>query len=147
MNFTDAVLETPEIAECLKAGLQALGSNSDKIEVKSTGSLEGSVDIDTCLKTLYPDDTRWDYVFGYKDRLYYVEVHQGKTSEIKKVIAKLKWLMEWRQATELEALKGRSTYHWISTKGTDTFAKGSRYSRILTQNGIRGPSSRLRTEP
>ena len=75
MNFADAVRSTPEIAECLKTGLQALGSNSEKIRETSTRSLEGSVDIDTCLRRIYPNAPRWDYIFGYKDRIYYVEVH------------------------------------------------------------------------
>ena len=46
MNFADAVRSTPEIAECLKNGLQALGRNSRKIKVRVTRDLKGSVDID-----------------------------------------------------------------------------------------------------
>ena len=143
MNFADAVRSTPEIAECLKTGLQALGSNSSKVEVTSTRSLKGSVDIDTCLKGLYPNAPRWDYVFGYKDCVYYVEVHQGKTSEVGRIITKFGWLRQWCQSTNLEDLKDRSTYHWVSTKGTDTIRKGSRHRRMLDQKGIYGPSSGL----
>ena len=148
MSFVDAVQSTPEIAECLKTGLQALGSNNSKVEVTSTRSLKGSVDIDTCLKRLYPNDPRWDYVFGYKDRVYYVEVHQGKTSEVEDVVKKFNWLKRWRahSAADLEDLKDRSTYHWISTKGTDTIRKRSRHRRMLDQNGIYGPSSGLKPD-
>ena len=148
MNFADAIRNTPEIAKCLKTGLQALGSNSSKIKVTLTRSLTGSVDIDTCLKRLYPNDPRWDYVFGYKNRVYYVEVHQGKTSEVEDVIKKFNWLKQWRtrSAASLEDLKGRSTYHWISTRGTDTIRKGSRHRRMLDQNGIYGPSSGLNAD-
>ena len=148
MSFVDAVQRMPEIAECLKTGLQALGSNSSKVEVTSTRSLKGSVDIDTCLKRLYPSDPRWDYVFGYKDRVYYVEVHQGKTSEVEDVIAKFSWLKQWRKrsATSLENLKGRSTYHWISVKGTASIGKRSNHRRKLDQSGIRGPSSVLKAD-
>lgn len=148
MNFVDAVQSTPEIVECLKAGLQALGSNSSKVEVTSTHSLTGSVDIDTCLKNLYPNDPRWDYVFGYKNRIYYVEVHQGKTCEVEAVIKKFNWLKQWRarSAANLENLKGRSTYHWVSTKGTDTIPKRSRHRRMLDQNGIYGPNSGLKAD-
>ena len=148
MSFVDAVQRMPEIAECLKTGLQALGSNSSKVEVTSTRSLKGSVDIDTCLKRLYPSDPRWDYVFGYKDRVYYVEVHQGKTSEVEDVVKKFNWLKWWRarSAADLEDLKDRSTYHWISTKGTDTIREKSRHRRMLDQNGIYGPSSGLKPD-
>ena len=64
MNFTDAIQSIPEIADCLENGLQALGTNSRKIKVHSTRDLAGSVDIDACLKRIYPNDPRWDYVFG-----------------------------------------------------------------------------------
>ena len=78
MSFVDAVQRMPEIAECLKTGLQALGSNSSKVEVTSTRSLKGSVDIDTCLKRLYPSDPRWDYVFGYKTAFTTLKFIKGK---------------------------------------------------------------------
>ena len=128
MSFVDAVRKTPEIAECLKAGLQALGSNRHKVKADATRSIIGSVDLDECLAQRYPNATRWDYVFGYKDRLYYVEVHQGRASEIENVIAKLDWLRQWRKqaATNLEDLKDRSTYHWIFTgKIESAFAKNN----------------------
>ena len=57
MNFIGVIQSIPEIAECLKAGLQALGTNSSKVEVRSTRELIGSVDIDTCLKKRYPTES------------------------------------------------------------------------------------------
>jgi hypothetical protein len=144
VNFVDAVQNTPEIAKCLKAGLQALGSNRTKVKVNSTRDLTGSVDIDSCVANRYPNHPRWDYVFGYKDRVYYVEVHPGLTGEVKSVIAKLMWLKQWRKrsATHLEDLKNRSTYHWISS-GKTAITKNSKYRRTLAQNGISGPNSIL----
>lgn len=146
MNFAEAVRDTPEIAECLKAGIQALGSNRHKIKVNATRSLTGSVDIDMCLAKRYPNAHRWDYVFGYKDRIYYVEVHQGRAGEMENVIAKLDWLRQWRKRSSksLETLEHQSTYHWISTGRIDTaFAKNNRYRRLLYQKGIFGPDSVL----
>ena len=55
MNFADAVQSTPEIAQCLKKGLQALGGDSSKIKVRAARDLKGSVDIDTCLTSRYPN--------------------------------------------------------------------------------------------
>ena len=148
MNFVDAVRSTSEIAECLKAGLQALGGNSKKIKVIMTRELEGSVDIDTCLVKCYPNEPRWDYVFGYKNKIYYVEVHQGEIGEVESIVAKFNWLKQWRKssAPNLETLKERSTYHWISTKGTDRITKKSRAYRLLAQNSINGPHAVLNAD-
>ena len=147
MSFVDAVRSIPEIAECLKAGLQALGSNSRKVEVRSTHDLAGSVDIDSCVAANYPNEHRWDYIFGYKGHIYYVEVHPGTTGEVEVVIAKLNWLKQWcrRSAERLEASQHGSSYHWISS-GRTAITKNSKYSRILVQNGISGPSSMLKAD-
>ncbi len=149
MNFADAVQGTPEIAECLKKGLQALGSNSNKVEVRVTRDLKGSVDIDSCLVKLYPNAPRWDYIFGYREQVYYVEVHQGRTGEIDNVIAKLGWLKRWRRraSENLEGLEDQSTYHWIASGRVDSeFAKDDKYRRKLLKNRILGPDSLLRVD-
>ena len=148
MSFADAVLSTPEIAKCLKAGLQALRANSSKVKVRVTRDLKGSVDIDTCLTSRYPNASRWDYVFGYKERIYYVEVHQGSVGEVESIIAKFNWLKHWRKnsAKNLEDLSDHSTHHWISTKGTASIGKRSRHHRMLDQNNIYGPYSVLNAD-
>ena len=149
MSFTDAVQSIPDIAGYLKVGLQALGSNSSKVEVRETRELTGSVDIDTCLERHYPNAPRWDYVFGYKDRVYYIEIHPaGSTGEVKKIIAKLEWLKQWRKsfAKSLEDLEDSSTYHWVSTGRTASSMKRGKYLQILAQNGIRGPDSVLNVD-
>lgn len=132
-----------------KTGLQALGSNRRKIRVDATRTLTGSVDIDACLIRRYPNAPRWDYVFGYKDRVYYVEVHQGRTGEMENIIAKLDWLRQWRErsAQSLADLKHQSTYHWIFTGRIDSaFGKNSRYRRILRQKSIFGPDPILNVD-
>ncbi len=145
MSFAEAVRRTNDIAQCLKAGLQALGTNSKKISVpkNQTRNLEGSVDLDNCVKNKYPNDQRWDYVFGYRSRVYYVEIHPAGTSEVGVVIAKLNWLKQWRkQALAFESLGNKSSYHWISSNGIK-ITKNSKYSRRLAAAGIAGPHSRL----
>ncbi len=149
MSFVDAVQDTPEIAACLKPGLQALGPDRNRIKVDTTRALEGSVNIDKCLEKLYPNDSRWDYVLGYKGRIYYVEVHPaGSTGEVKNVIAKCVWLKQWRKrsAQNLEDLEHRSTYHWVSSGGTEPMLKRGSYRRLLDRNGIRVAGSVLRTD-
>ena len=149
MNFTEAVKSIPEIEKCLRKGLQALGTNSRKIKVSSTRDLAGSVDIDNCLKSHYPNESRWDYVFGYKERIYYVEVHPAdNTRKVGEITSKLEWLKHWleRSAKSLEDLEGQSTYHWISTGKTASSVKRGKYRQILAQNGIRGPDSVLNAD-
>ena len=149
MNFTDAIRSTPEIAQCLRNGLQALRGNSNKVAVRETRHLKGSVDIDDCLVNRYPNKPRWDYVFGYKDRVYYVEVHPAdNTRKVREVTAKLQWLKQWRKlsAKNLEGLESQSTYHWISTGKTASSVKRGKYLQILAQNGIRGPDSVLNAD-
>ena len=149
MNFIDAIQNAPEIAQCIRNGLQALGRNSNKIVVRETRDLSGSVDIDTCLVKLYPNEPRWDYVFGYKDRVYYVEVHPAEnTRKVGEVTAKLEWLKQWRRrsAKSLEGLESQSTYYWISTGKTLSSLKRGKYRQMLAQNGIRGPDSVLNAD-
>ncbi len=149
MNFADAIRSTPEIAQCLRNGLQALAGNSGKVAVRETRDLTGSVDVDTCLMKRYPNVPRWDYVFGYRDRIYYVEVHPAdNTRKVREVTAKLQWLKQWRKlsAKNLEGLESQSTYHWISTGRTASSVKRGKYLQILAQNGIRGPDSVLNAD-
>ena len=145
VNFTNAVLNTHEIAGCLKTGLQALGGNRSKVDVGNTRQLEGRVDIDTCIKRIYPNDPRWDYVFGYKGKVYYVEVHEATIGEIGEVVKKFEWLKHWRKvvAERLEALEDVSSYHWVATKRVAISAK-SDHRRKLAQKGIDGPKRMLR---
>lgn len=71
MNFIDAIRNVPEIVECLKNGLQALErQDTDRIKYNSSRDLKGSVYIDKYLERRYPNEPRWDYVFGYKDRVF-----------------------------------------------------------------------------
>ena len=150
MNFTDAIQNIPELASCLKSGVQALERRDrNKINVNSSRDLKGSVYIDECLKRQCPNAPRWDYVFGYRDRVYYVEVHPAdNTRKVREVTAKLGWLKQWRggSAQSLEDLEGRSTYHWISTGRTASSIKRGKYLQILAQNGIRGPDPILNAD-
>ena len=150
MNFTDAVRSVPEIAKCLEDGLQALErQDKQKIKVNASRDLKGSVYIDKCLERRYPNTPRWDYVFGYRDRVYYVEVHPAdNTRKVREVTAKLQWLKQWRRrsARNLEDLERQSTYHWISTGKTASSVKRGKYLQILAQNGIRGPDSVLNAD-
>lgn len=145
MNFVSAIRNTKDVAGYLQNGLQALKKDSAKISVPSPRGLEGSVNIDECLKKKYPEEPRWDYVLGYQGRVYYVEVHPASTSEVEAVIAKLRWLKGWRKTTALETLATQSTYHWIAS-GDVHITRHSKYERLLAENGLCMPQSRLSLE-
>lgn len=138
MNFLDAVHNTPDITNCLQAGLKALGRYSTRITTSQPSLLEGSVDLDNCLKAKYQNAPRWDYALSHKSSVYYIEVHPASTSQVKVVIAKLNWLKGWLRHTALVNLKGQSSYHWISTDKV-TISKRSKYSRILAKSGVKYP--------
>jgi hypothetical protein len=94
--FLDAVESTPEICASYKNGLQALKrSDTGKVTASDTRKIDGSVDIDAAVKTLYPDANRWDYAIGYDSKVCYVEVHPAYTSEIDIMLKKLSWLKGW----------------------------------------------------
>ena len=68
ISFKKAVENTPDVAKCYQSGLQALGSYSKKIELKDTSLCSGSIDIDACTTTHYPEDNRWDYALCYNSK-------------------------------------------------------------------------------
>lgn len=119
--FAAAMNTLPGIAGCYQQGLQALGSHSQKIVPKSTRLLQGSVSLDTCLQTAFPDDNRWDYVLGYAGRAYFVEVHPAYPGETKVVLKKLEWLKTWLQqnAPDLERIKAKNAFHWVASGRVD----------------------------
>ena len=45
-NFKDAALATPEVKDCYREGLKALGSHSSKVELSNDRKAEGSIEID-----------------------------------------------------------------------------------------------------
>ena len=89
MSFQAAIDKTPLLKDYLKNGLRALGSNSSKVQPTDTSKCEGSVDIDSAVKSTYPNDSRWDYAVGYNGKTYFIEVHSAKTDEVKSVLKKL----------------------------------------------------------
>src|SRR5258705_10742183 len=100
MTFLKAVNSTPSIREHLKKGLQAL-KRAGRSQVKCDGRcLRGSVDIDSAVRHLHPNDARWDYAVGVgrarqQDSVVWLEVHPASSSHVDEVLAKLRWLRHW----------------------------------------------------
>lgn len=113
-------------------GLAALKSNSHHVKAADTTRLTGSVDIDAALKSLYPHDARWDYVVGYGDEAYFIEVHPASTSNVAEMIKKVNWLKNWlaSSAPDLMKLHKQEVYYWVPSGGVG-ISKGSvQYKRI-----------------
>ncbi len=143
-TFKQAVEETEEIKNGYQNGLKALGNYSNKVELGDTKKCEGSVAIDDCTESLYPQENRWDYVFGYKGDAYFVEVHSAHTSEVSVVLKKLQWLKDWlnSKAPKIKKLQAKDkAFIWIQTNGNHILPKSSQ-NRLLAEKGLK-PVSKL----
>jgi hypothetical protein len=136
--FRAAVLATPEVENCFQAGLQALGKYSQKITPANLSKCEGSLDIDACTLTLYPNQSRWDYALAYDSKVYFVEVHPAETGEVSTILRKLQWLKEWlsQKAPEINQLRADAPYFWIQS-GRFSILKNSPQAKQIAQYGIR----------
>lgn len=137
--FQKAIECTEEVKDGFRYGKQAI-KNSDrgKIEVADNKKFQGSLDIDTQVKKLYPQAPRWDYAVSYADTLYFVEVHPAETSEVDKVVSKVRWLREWlcEKATEIDKLpKASHPYIWIPS-GRYAILPNSKEMRRLSAAGL-----------
>lgn len=137
-RFYSAVTGTKEISNGYQTGLKALGSKSTKISVPDTKLLNGSVDIDDCVKNIYPSENRWDYAIGYNETAYFIEIHPAETSSVTKMIAKMTWLKQWlkTQAPMMDKIKASEfPFQWVAS-GRNAIAKNSKEAHQLSKSGI-----------
>jgi hypothetical protein len=144
-KIQQAVENTPDIKDCFKEGLSALGVYSQKINLGR--SCDGSVYLDKCVREKYPQENRWDYLIGYQGEAIFIAVHSAYTSEVKVVLKKLAWLKLWiqEQAPDLEKLK--STTHpfiWIASGRFNILPNSPQYRQII-QMGLK-PISELKLD-
>jgi hypothetical protein len=154
MSFEDAVHATTEIRGAYRPGLQALQAAARKaIQANDTRRLEGSVDIDTTLRPIYPQDPRWDYVVSVQDdagapRLYWIEYHEANGETAKDVASKARWVKQWARTAGRPVWEfgGRKMdLRWIAS-GRVRLPKKSRQVRLLAQEGVHPPVRRLKVE-
>lgn len=136
-HFKKTVEITPDICDGYCNGLQALKANAAKVVANEPRKLEGSVDIDACTLELYPAEPRWDYVIGYEDHAYFLEVHPANTSNVNEMIRKADWLKQWlkQKAPALKRLAANDTLYWIPS-GKYAIRPGSPQYRKLAQSRI-----------
>jgi hypothetical protein len=135
MGFKAAIAATPLLKNAYKEGLQALGSYSVKVKPNDTKKCEGSVDIDAAVKSVYPEESRWDYAIGYDGKTYFIEIHSAETSQITPVLKKHTWLKDFLAAKAPELNKEDKRFYWIAS-GRNHILKGSVQERKLAQSGI-----------
>lgn len=136
-DFKNAVQVTLLLKDAYESGLKALGNHSSKVKPSDTTKCQGSVDIDAALREVegYRNACRWDYVVGYDDRKYFIEVHGAKTDEVKAVLNKLQWLKDFLVNDAAELNKGKKSFYWISSNGNHVLPNSTQ-ARQLSQKGI-----------
>lgn len=137
-TFKSIVQAIPAIAGAYREGLQALESkDAGKVKPQNPRKLSGSVYLDKCLKTTNPHDARWDYVIGYREKAYFVEVHPANTSNVDEVVKKKKWLDVWLKtnALDLKAMMAGTGYYWIAS-GKVAILPNSPQARKIAKNKL-----------
>lgn len=137
-TFKSIVQAIPAIAGAYREGLQALESkDAGKVKPQNPRKLLGSVYLDKCLKTTNPHDARWDYVIGYREKAYFVEVHPANTSNVDEVVKKKKWLDVWLKtnALDLKAMMAGTSYYWIAS-GKVAILPNSPQARKIAKNKL-----------
>lgn len=137
-TFKSIVQAIPAIAGAYREGLQALESkDAGKVKPQKPRKLSGSVYLDKCLKTTNPHDARWDYVIGYREKAYFVEVHPANTSNVDEVVKKKKWLEVWLKtnALDLKAMMAGTGYYWIAS-GKVAILPNSPQARKIAKNKL-----------
>lgn len=137
-TFKSIVQAIPAIAGAYREGLQALESkDAGKVKPQNPRKLSGSVYLDKCLKTTNPHDARWDYVIGYSEKAYFVEIHPANTSNVDEVVKKKKWLDVWLKtnALDLKAMMAGTGYYWIAS-GKVAILPNSPQARKIAKNKL-----------
>lgn len=137
-TFKSIVQAIPAIAGAYREGLQALESkDAGKVKPQNPRKLSGSVYLDKCLKTTNPHDARWDYVIGYSEKAYFVEVHPANTSNVDEVVKKKKGLDVWLKtnALDLKAMMAGTSYYWIAS-GKVAILPNSPQARKIAKNKL-----------
>lgn len=136
MSFEDVVRSCKVLQ--YRKGLQALGNDSRKIAPSDSKMLSGSADIDSDFKSLYPNCNRWDYVVGYNEKAYFVEIHPCCTSEIKTMLKKIDWLKSFLKThgSQLIDIKADVNYYWVASGKVD-ISPNSKMKRQLDDYNIK----------
>lgn len=147
--FKKAVSNTADISDSCCPGLQALVAiDRGRISIKNTASIQGSVNIDDTLRLKFPQSNRWDYAIGQKQPaigliVYWVEVHPASTGEVKVVLAKLDWLLDWLKMSKSPLNRISREFIWISSGKTKLSPRSPEVKKLATR-GVQVVGGHLR---
>ena len=152
MRFQDAVVNSNDVRDCYRLGLQALPEGDrNRLSCRNTRKISGSLHLDAAVAQLYPNAARWDYGIGIKrtettDKAIWVEVHPADANQVQKIIDKLTWLKNWlmNSAPNLMSITGNdSPYVWVAS-GSVSFQRNSPQTKRLALAGIAFPQKHYR---
>lgn len=143
MGFREEVAGTPGLETAYRKGLQALTeADRNRLTIESPKTIAGSVDVDTELRSTFPQAPRWDYVVAVsigrrQVRLEWIEVHPATTTaNVEEVCAKHDWLRHWLGGDGDRLDRYPRDFIWIST-GKTSFHAGAPQLRRLAARGLR----------
>lgn len=149
MNFQQAVGKIPALKNSWCPGLQALrAEDKPHIEAEDPRRLTGSVDVDTAYQKLMPQSNRWDFgiAFRHSDRdkevVYWVELHTASDSQVKVVIKKAQWLLEWLKGDGKPLAGFEKEIVWVSS-GATTFTRSSPQKKLMAMAGLQHVGGKL----
>jgi len=150
MSFKKAVKKTHLLENAFEKGLGALRpEDKPHIQAEDTRKLIGSVDIDKAYTSEDPNGNRWDFAIGYKhsnrkaDFVYWVELHTASDSQIKVVIKKARWLLNWFKSCGKELAKFDREIVWVSS-GSTRLTPSASQSKQLAQSGLKQTGGTLK---
>ena len=147
-----AAIEAAEHLEW-RAGLGALKASEggDRVAAADTSRLLGGACIDDDCQGAHPNAARWDHVVGYARGgtpiAHFIESHSAETSEVSKMAAKLRWLLDFLQADGQSQLANLPReIHWIASGRVNIPKHTPQFKRLATtlrRDGLRLPVTNL----
>ena len=150
MNFKKAVEDTPGLKDAYRLGLQALrAEDRPHIEAEDTRRLTGSVDVDAAYLPVDVYGNRWDFGIAYQhtnrkaEVAYWVETHTASDSQVKVVIKKARWLLNWLRGEGKGLAEFEKDILWVSS-GATTFTLSAPQKKQMAQAGLQHAGAKLR---
>lgn len=150
MKFRKAVEDTHLLRNAWKSGLQALrAEDKPHIIAEDPRKLAGSVDIDAAYVAADPHGNRWDFAIGYEhsnrteEVIYWVELHTGSDSQIKVVIKKAQWLLNWFKGHGKKLAVFEREILWVSS-GLTKLSPSAPQKKQMAMAGLRQVGGQLR---
>jgi hypothetical protein len=139
-----ALEEQSPLQQAVRDGLGACkDAHRAYIDENLRAAFADSLDCDEAMRAIYPDDHRWDYLFGYRPSgvVIGLEPHSAKEDQISTVIEKRKAALEQLRPHLKEGARVE-TWLWVAS-GTVHFADTEKARRRLDQSGIKFVGKRV----